>query len=292
MVRPRPDAALAARPRVLSLVVAGACALALSTVFGLTPDAARAADPAPAAPKQSPTAAAKQAAKTAKALPDSLPGLENAVKKDSTNAKALYRLGIAYLDRDRPAEAARMFQKATDNKPEYIEAWVNLGAAEDAEGHGGQARTHYRQALTLRPGDEIATCRLASSFYAVGIKDSAMTVLREAIAKNPKSHCAYFTLGVAFADAGMFREAIRAWQQVVENAPGSPEAESAGESIKLLKEYLGPQDALNQPVVTPGIALGSGGPSTTLPGGGMMNTTTKTPATPTGSKPEKKSGSH
>ena len=122
MVRPRPDAALAARPRVLSLVVAGACALALSTVFGLTPDAARAADPAPAAtapaalaaPKQSPTAAAKQAAKTAKALPDSLPGLENAVKKDSTNAKALYRLGIAYLDRDRPAEAARMFQKASN----------------------------------------------------------------------------------------------------------------------------------------------------------------------------------
>lgn len=291
MVRPRPDAVLAARSRVLSLVVAAACALALSTVFGLTPDAARAADPAPAAtaaPKPSPTVAVKQAGKTAKALPDSLPGLEKAVRRDSTNAKALYRLGIAYLDRDRPADAAGMFQKATEAKPDYVEAWVNLGAAEDANGHGGQARTRYRRALSLRPGDEIATCRLASSFYAVGIKDSAMTVLREAIAKNPKSHCAYFTLGVAYADAGMFREAIRAWKQVVDNAPTSPEAESAGESIKLLKEYLGPQDALNQPVVTPGIALGSGGPSTVLPGGGMMNTGSKGSMAPgNGSAPEK-----
>jgi tetratricopeptide (TPR) repeat protein len=218
-------------------------------------------------------AAAKPAAKSAKAPVDSLARLEAAVKKDSTDAKATYRLGIAYLDRDRPAEAARMFQLATTSKPDYTEAWVNLGAAQDANGHGGDARRAYRTALAHRPGDEIATCRLASSFYAVGIRDSAMDILRDQIKVNPKSHCAYFTLGVAFADAGMFRDAIKAWQQVVTNAPGSPEAESAGESIKLLQEYLGPQEALAPKVVTAeGVALGSGGPSTTLPGGGMNAT--------------------
>ena len=301
MVPSRPLVVPGTRSRALPLLVAAALALALGVAFGVSPDAARAADPAPgttttqtATPKKSPTAAAKEAAKNTKALPDSLPGLEAAVKKDSTNAKSQYRLGIAYLDRDRPAEAAGRFQKATTLKPDYVEAWVNLGAAEDAEGHGGLARTSYREALRLRPGDEIATCRLASSFYAVGIKDSSMDVLREAIAKNPKSTCAYFTLGVAYADAGMFREAIKAWQQVVDNAPASPEAESAGESIKLLKEYLGPQEALNQPTVTPGVPLGSGGPGTTMPGGGMTGAgakgSTTTTTTTTGSAPEKKSG--
>lgn len=214
--------------------------------------------------------ATKPAAKTAKAPADSLSRLMAAVKKDSTDAKAAYRLGIAYLDRDQPIEAAKNFTLATRSKPDYVEAWVNLGAAEDANGHGTDARKAYRTALSIRPNDEIAMCRLASSFYAVGIRDSAMDVLREQIKANPKSHCAYFTLGVAFADAGMFRDAIKAWQQVVANAPGSPEAESAGESIKLLQEYLGPQEALAPKVVTPeGVALGSGGPSTTLPGGGM-----------------------
>jgi len=214
--------------------------------------------------------ATKPATKATAAAQDSLARLEAAVKKDSTNARATYRLGIAYLDRDRPAEAARMFALSTKSKPEYVEAWVNLGAAQDANGHGADARAAYHQALTIRPDDTIATCRLASSYYAVGMRDSAMDVLREQIKKNPNAHCAYFTLGVAFADANMFRDAIKAWQKVVELAPTSPEAESANESIKLLQEYLGPQEAL-APKVTPaeGVALGSGGPSTTLPGGGM-----------------------
>jgi tetratricopeptide (TPR) repeat protein len=229
--------------------------------------AAKATKPAAAKP------AAAKSATTKSAVPDSLPKLEAAVKKDSTNAKATYRLGIAYLDRDRPIEAARMFQLATKSKPDYVEAWVNLGAAEDANGRGGDARAAYRRALALRSNDQIAMCRLASSYYAVGQRDSAMDVLREQIKNDPKAHCAYFTLGVAFADANMFRDAIKAWQKVVEIAPKSPEAESATESIKLLQEYLGPQEAL-APKVTPaeGVALGSGGPSTTLPGGGMTMT--------------------
>jgi Flp pilus assembly protein TadD len=215
-------------------------------------------------------AAAKPAAKTTKAPADSLPRLMAAVKKDSTDAKAAYKLGIAYLDRDQPIEAIKAFSLATRNKPDYLEAWVNLGAAQDANGHGVDARTAYRTALSIRPTDEIAMCRLASSFYAVGMRDSAMEVMRNQIKANPKASCAYFTLGVAFADAGMFRDAIKSWQKVVEYSPGSPEAESAGESIKLLQEYLGPQEALAPKVVMPeGVAMGAGGPNTTIPGGAM-----------------------
>ena len=245
-------------PRTLPLVLAAA--LALAGAFAHEPAAL-----AQAAKKTTKPAA------TTKAASDSLAKLEAAVKRDSTNARATYRLGIAYLDHDRPAEAARMFQLATKSKPDYVEAWVNLGAAQDANGHGADARAAYRQALTLRKGDEIAMCRLASSFYATGMRDSAMDILRQQIKANPQSSCSYFTLGVAFADAGMFRDAIKAWQQVVQYAPASPEAESAKESIKLLQEYLGPQEALAPKVQTEGVALGAGGPSTTLSGGGMQS---------------------
>jgi Flp pilus assembly protein TadD len=221
-------------------------------------------------------AATKPAAKATKAPADSLPRLMAAVKKDSTDAKAAYKLGIAYLDRDQPIEAIKSFTLATKNKPDYVEAWVNLGAAQDANGHGSDARAAYRTALSIRPTDEIAMCRLASSFYAVGMRDSAMEVMRNQIKANPKASCAYFTLGVAFADAGMFRDAIKSWQKVVEYSPGSPEAESAGESIKLLQEYLGPQEALAPKVVLPeGVAMGAGGPSTTIPGGAMNTSQSK-----------------
>ncbi len=267
--------------------------------------AAPAASPAAkAAPTRARRAPVKKAASgdstkagATKALPDSLPRLEAAVRKDSTNVKARYKLGIAYLDRDRPIDAANQFQRAVHYKPDYVEAWVNLGAAEDANGHGGQARTDYRQALSLRADDEIAMCRMASSFYAAGIKDSCMGVIRDILKKNDKSSCAYFTLGVSFADASMFKEAIHVWQKVVDLAPKSPEAESATESIKLLKEYLGPAEMLSPNAAgAPGVAPGSGGPENVIPGGGMPGSMQSAPAggatpgaaTTSGSKPEKK----
>lgn len=248
----------------------------LAAVVAALPSAA-------AAPAKQKAARAAATTKKAAAPVDSLARLEAAVRRDSMNAKAQYRLGLAYLDRDRPQEAMRAFQAATVAQPDYMEAWVNLGASHDAIGHGGNARTAYHQALSLKPGDEIALCRLASSFYAVGSKDSAMAVLRETLAKHPRSHCSYFTMGVAFADGGMFREAIAAWDKVVEYAPGSPEAESAQESVRLLKEYLGKDSLRTASTAKPGVPPGAGGPGEPLKGGAMMNTTK--PAAPAAGTP-------
>jgi cytochrome c-type biogenesis protein CcmH/NrfG len=63
-------------------------------------------------------------------------------------------------------------------------------------------------------------------------------MLREIIRKRPRAYCAYFTLGVAFADVGLYRDAIRMWQKVVEVAPSSPEAVSARESIDVLEKFI------------------------------------------------------
>lgn len=218
-------------------------------------------------------AAAK--AKPAAAPGDSVARLKAQVDKDSTNAKLQYRYGLALLDNDRPLEATRAFAAAVKAKPDYLEAWVNLGAANDAIGHGQQARAAYGSALALRADDEIALCRMASSYYAVGLKDSAMIVLRQTLAAHPRSHCSYFTLGVAFADGGMFREAIAAWEKVAEFAPGSLEAESARESVRLLKEYLGADSVRVAATGKPGVPPGSGGPGEPIQGGGM-----KSPAAP------------
>jgi tetratricopeptide (TPR) repeat protein len=258
---PSPRSRRTLASRLLPPAVAAGLALALVAV--IPPGSLRAATTAAA------KAPAAKAAPAAAAAKDSLSDLEAAVRRDSTNAKKRYRLGVAYLDNDRPQEAARQFQKAVDSKPDYLEAWVNLGASQDAIGHGAEARSAYREALKLNPGDEIALCRLASSFYATGQKDSAMTTMRATLEKNPRSHCTYFTLGVAYADAGMFREAIRTWQRVVEYAPDSPEAESAKESIKLLQDYLGPEDSTQTAAARPGVAPGSGGPGEAIPGGAM-----------------------
>lgn len=213
--------------------------LLVPVLLGITLGVAFAADP-PAKTASKP-AAAKPAATTPAAPPaevDSLALLEKAVAKDSSKVENLYRLGVMYLDRDRPADAITVLGKAYEKRPKDLKLLVNLGAAHDAMGHGEVAQGLYEQALKIAPGDSVASCRLASSLYARGKHQESVDILRDVIQRTPAAYCAYFTLGVAFADAGIYRDAIRMWQRVVELAPNSPEAVSAQESITVLQKFV------------------------------------------------------
>jgi Flp pilus assembly protein TadD len=169
---------------------------------------------------------------------DSMPLIEKAVAKDSTRFDDLYRLGVMYLDRDKVKEAIDVLTKAHVLRPKDHRVTVNLGVAFDASGRAPDAQAYYREALTLFPEDSVASCRLASSLYSQSKHAEATALLQEIIRKTPRAYCAYFTLGVAFADAGIYRDAIRMWRKVVELAPTSPEAVSARESIDVLQKFV------------------------------------------------------
>jgi tetratricopeptide (TPR) repeat protein len=203
-----------------------ALVLALACAFVLPRTAHAAAKPA------------KAAEATAPAVMDSLGFLEKAVARDSSKFDNLYALAVLYMDRERMQEALQVLDKANRLQPKNVKVLVNMGIAADAIGHADVAQDYYTRALAIAPDDSLAGCRMASSKYAQGKYDEAMTMLRELIARNPRSHCAYFTLGVAFADAGIYRDAIRMWKKVVELAPDSPEAVSAKESIDVLEKFL------------------------------------------------------
>ena len=183
-------------------------------------------------------AAHAQAKDTKPAGVDTLAMLEKAVAKDSTKFDNLYKLGVLYLDKEDMAKAAQVLAKADQVKPKQLKVLVNLGVALDALGKSNDAQERYQAALVASPGDSVAMCRLASSFYAQGKYDDAMKALRQVIRDKPTSHCAYFTMGVAFADAGLYRDAIRMWKKVIELQPSSPEAVSAKESIEVLEKFL------------------------------------------------------
>ena len=172
------------------------------------------------------------------AAPDSLLLLEKAVAKDSTRFDNLYRLGVLYLDRDKAEEAIRVLTRAHVLRPRDHRVCVNLGVALDATGAAHVAQGYYREALAQFPEDSVASCRLASSLYSQSKHAEATELLQQIIQKSPRAYCAYFTLGVAFADAGIYKDAIRMWRKVVEIAPTSPEAVSARESIDVLEKFV------------------------------------------------------
>jgi len=147
---------------------------------------ARAAEPKPA--KTDAKAAATPA------VTDSLGLLERAVAKDSTKFDNLYKLGVMYLDREKNAEAALVFSKANRVKPKNAKVLVNLGVALDNLSRSDEAQAYYRQALTVSPNDSLAGCRLATSLYAQGKFSDSMTLLRDLVARQPRSYCAFFQI--------------------------------------------------------------------------------------------------
>jgi Flp pilus assembly protein TadD len=184
------------------------------------------------------SAPAAEPPKSSGAPVDSLVLLEKSVARDSSQFDKLVALGILYLDRDRPGEAAKVLDRANRVRPKQVKVLVNLGAAHDASGQADQAQVRYREALELAPQDSLAACRLASSLYSQGKHQESVDLLRDTIHDQPRSYCAYFTLGVAFADASIYRDAIRMWRKVIEVAPTSPEAASARESIEVLEKFV------------------------------------------------------
>ena len=169
---------------------------------------------------------------------DELARLERAVARDSSKVDNLYELGVLYLDQDRALDATRVLTRAVVADPKNVKALVNLGVAWDASGKPFLAQQYYEKALEIAPRDPVAKCRLASSIYAQSQYARAVDLLREVVRENPDSHCGYFTMGVAFADAGIYRDAIRMWKKVVELAPESQEAVSARESIEVLEKFV------------------------------------------------------
>jgi Flp pilus assembly protein TadD len=170
---------------------------------------------------------------------DTLELLAKAVARDSTRFDDLRRLGILYLDRDQPEQAVTVLTRAHCLKPLDPRVAVNLGAALDANNRSAVAQQYYREVLAAFPGDSVASCRLAGSLYSQSKYGEAVRLLDEVIRRSPRAHCAYFSMGVAFADAGIYKDAVRMWRRVVELAPDSPEAISAKESIEVLEKFVG-----------------------------------------------------
>ena len=60
---------------------------------------------------------------------------------------------------------------------------------------------------------------LGNTYYAQRKYPEAMDLYRKALAIEPEAPHALYSMGVAFADAGMFREAVNYWLRVSKAEP-------------------------------------------------------------------------
>jgi cytochrome c-type biogenesis protein CcmH/NrfG len=117
--------------------------------------------------------------------------------------------------------------------PKNAAAHVQLGNAYfDAE-HYPDAIKWYEQALKLDSKNPDASTDLGVSYYYSGRTDDALKQFEYSLKINPKHAKTLFNKGIVLAFGKRdLQGATEAWQQVVQLAPGTPEAQAAQQGLQ------------------------------------------------------------
>ncbi len=164
--------------------------------------------------------------------------LRTKVAADPLNSQLHYELANALHDADLRDEALVEYDRALGENPKFVEAIVNKGAVLNELGRISEAIAAFNSALALKPNDPRALCNLGNSFYALKDYDIAFKNYRLAVQADSTFGEGYYYIGIAFADAGMYREAVREWETILRVAPGSEAAKTAKENIDALRSFM------------------------------------------------------
>lgn len=119
-------------------------------------------------------------------------------------------LGDQLADAER-SRARQAYQRALDADPEHVEAHINLGCLDHADGAFASAENHYRAAAFLRPADPTPHFDLAVVLEDQGRAREAAGAYRAALAADPTYAEAHFNLARLCEQASDRPGALRHW---------------------------------------------------------------------------------
>ncbi len=142
----------------------------------------------------------------------------------SSDAEASLALGLALMDRGRPAEAAACFERVLAQIPDDFRAWSQWGIALLDQGRPVEATVRFERALVLVPDDARAHLNLGAALLSQGNVREAAASFERALALNPDYAKAHLNLGTALLDLGQYAEAAVRFERALALAPDLTEA--------------------------------------------------------------------
>lgn len=166
--------------------------------------------------------------------------LQGLVDSGQATKETWFQLGNAQYEAGQPARAADAFQQAVAVDSTYFKAVINLGLMFDEQQLYPKAIEIFEQASRLQPENPDVWSHMGNTYYAQKDFPKAMELYQKSLQLNPKATHALYSMGVAFADAGMFREAVKYWDQVAGLDAQGELGKNAKENLELVKKYLIP----------------------------------------------------
>lgn len=132
--------------------------------------------------------------------------------------------GVMYFHRRELAAAEREFNQALEIRPDFAEAYNNLGLVLSDLGKRDEAVASFRKAIDLAPEAPEAYNNLGCLYKVRKDFQQAVELFNQAIAKREDYALAYFNLGLAYEETEKFEAAIKAWEKVLTLQPTHEEA--------------------------------------------------------------------
>ncbi|MBI3812891.1 MAG: tetratricopeptide repeat protein [Nitrospinae bacterium] len=166
-----------------------------------------------------------------------------AIKLKPEFVEAYYNLGLVLAIQGRIEEAIVRFNEAIKLKPDYSEAHQNLGVALESQGKLEKAFEHYNEAVKFKPNNVEALNNLAlliirqEKFGAAGA-DRAVQLAEQACRLTGNRNAVCLnTLAAAYAAGGQFPKAVNAAIEGIAQAIVSGQTQLANEIRNNLELY-------------------------------------------------------
>lgn len=135
------------------------------------------------------------------------------------HAPSHHLLGVTHYYLGDVASAIAAYQQAITLRPDYVEAYSNLGIALNDQKRYVESVIAYQQAIALKPDYAEAYSNLGVSLNNLNRHAEAATACRKTIALKPDYAAAHYNLGIALNALKQHREAIASFQQALSLAP-------------------------------------------------------------------------
>ncbi len=131
--------------------------------------------------------------------------LDRIMKIDPLNAEGFYLAGRVFRDRGEVDKAIASMQKAVDNEPDILDAWLELGDMY-AEKENPNAIRYYDAAIRVDTNYNFARFRKAFYLHQIGELDEAIAQYREVTIRDYNFVDAYYNAGLAYFEQRTLKE--------------------------------------------------------------------------------------
>jgi len=127
-----------------------------------------------------------------------------------------YLRGKIYTEQNEIEKAAAELKEAVSLRPDFAEAWSDLGQARKTLLDDAGAFAAFQRAVELDPDNAISQYRLGAEYLRQGKAHQAVLHLQEAFRLNPENQSTLYSLQLALREDGQLEQARRIKEKLAE----------------------------------------------------------------------------